>query len=95
MTYYSFFLISIPILVIFISIRSWFLQRNNMPVELYIMALKDENNGRFEQAVITYENALSEVNKTRFHTSLKNKIIEKLRILHTNIDYKNSLRFIR
>lgn len=79
MTYYPYFFISIGFLLIFILIRSYVLQRKNMPVELYISALKNENNGHFEQAVIIYENALSEVNKIRFHSSLKNKLLISLK----------------
>lgn len=95
MTYYPYFFISIAFILIFILIRSYVLQRKNVPVALYVSALKNENNGHFEQAVIIYENALIEVKKIRYHTSLKNKIIEKLKIMHTIIDYKNSARFIR
>src|ERR1044072_6565641 len=95
MTYYPYFFVSIGLLLICILDRSHVLQRKNMPVELYISALKEENNGHFEQAVIKYEFALSEVKKIRFNSSLKNKIIEKLKVLHTNISYKNSPRIIR
>ena len=46
-------------------------------------AQKNENDGHFEEAVITYESALDEVKKFRFHGNLKNKIIGKLKVLNT------------
>lgn len=66
-----------------------------MPVELFVKALRNENNGNYEEALIAYESALNEVRKIRFHGSLKHKIIEKISLLHTLIDHKNSFRFIR
>jgi hypothetical protein len=66
-----------------------------MPVELFVEALRNENSGNYEEALIAYESALNEVNKIRFHGSLKHKIIEKIRLLHTLIEHKNSFRFIR
>jgi hypothetical protein len=67
----------------------------NVSVELFAKALKNENSGHYEEAVIIYENALSEAKKNRFHNSLKHKIIEKLKLLHTCIEYKNDHRSIR
>jgi len=52
--------------------------------------LKDENSGNFEEAIITYENALIEVKKIKYNNTLKNKIVEKLKLLHTVIDYNNN-----
>lgn len=57
--------------------------------------LLHENSGRFEVAVINYEAALDEVKKIRFHRILKNRIIEKLKLLHAIIEYKNNLHFMK
>jgi len=81
--------------IIFIVIRSLFLQRKNLPVQLFVKALKNENNGNFDEALIAYESALQEVNKIRFHGSLKSKIIEKIKLLHTLIEHRNGFRIIR
>jgi hypothetical protein len=67
------------------------LRKRNFSVELFVKALSNENNGNFEEAVINYECALQEVKKIRFHSKLKNKIIEKLKVLHTFIEYKNNM----
>ena len=81
-------------LIIFL-LRYFLLRKRDIPVELFVEALRNENSGQFEEAVITYENALDAVKKSRVHSYLKNKIIEKLKVLHTIIEYKNSLHFIR
>ena len=84
------------IVIITIAVLSSILvNKKTLPLRLFIEAQKNENDGRFEEAVITYESALDEVRKFRFHGSLKNKIIEKLKVLHTTIEYQNSFQFIR
>jgi hypothetical protein len=95
MPVYYYILVIITLSIAFIIIRSWVLQRKNIPVELFVKALQNENSGNFEQALISYESALDEVNKIRFHRSFKNKIIEKIKLLHTLIEYKNSFQIIR
>lgn len=76
-------------------ISSILINKKTLPVRLFIEAQKNENDGRFEEAVTTYESALEEVKKVRFHRTLKNKIIDKLKVLHTTIEYKNSFQFTR
>jgi hypothetical protein len=95
MPFYYYLFLFIALSVIFLIIRSLVLRRKNISVELFVKALKNENSGHFEDALITYESALNEVNKIRFHGKFKNKIIEKIKLLHTLIEYKNSFRFIR
>ena len=64
--------------------------RRNAPDELFAEALKNENSGQFEAAIITYERALGEVKKAGFQNGdLKNNIIEKLKVLNTVIGYQN------
>lgn len=95
MPVYYYFLMIVGLSILFVIIRSWALQRKNIPIELYIKALQNENNGNFEQALISYESALNEVNKIRFHRNFRHKITEKIKLLHTLIDYKNSFHIIR
>jgi len=68
------------------------LRKKNISIELFSKALKNENSGHYEEALVTYKNALNEVRKIRFHSSLKDKIIEKIKVLNTYIEYKNSHR---
>ena len=83
------------VIVTILVISSIFAKKKNLPVKLFMEAQKNENDGRFEEAVVTYESALDEVKKSRFHGNLKNKIISKLQVLNTAIAYKNNLRFVR
>ena len=76
-------------------ISSIFLKKKNLPVKLFFEGLKHENSGNFEEAIMNYENALNEVKKSKFHNSLENKIIQKIKVLHTILEYKNSLGFTR
>jgi hypothetical protein len=91
---FYYYLFSIILLLIISAVVHFFIQRRkDIPLELFVAALKDENNGYFEAAVVTYESALDEVKKNRFRSSdLKNKIIEKLKILHAFIEYENHPR---
>ena len=96
MAFYSYIFFLMILSIIILLIRSFILWKKNIPVELFVEALRNENNGDFEEAIITYETALTESKKTRFlRNSLENKIVAKLKVLHTIIDYKNNLRFIR
>ena len=95
MLFYYFILLSMLLTLIIFLTRSFILRGKNIPVQLFNQAIKNENNGSFEAALITYENALNEVKKIRFHNNLKNKIIDKIKVLHTIIDYKNNFRLTR
>jgi hypothetical protein len=92
--YYLIFIFTVLSLLIFL-IRSFVQSKKNIPVELFVAALLQENSGHFEKAVIGYESALHEVKKIRFNRVLKNKIIEKLKLLHTVIEYNNNFILIR
>jgi hypothetical protein len=96
MAFYSYIFLLMILSIFILLIRSFILWKKNIPVELFVEALRNENNGNFEEAVITYETALNKSKKIWFlSNSLENKIIEKIKVLHTIIDYKNNLRFIR
>lgn len=76
-------------------ISSLFLKKKDLPVELFVEGLRYENDGHFDEAVMNYENALSEVKKNRFHRDLENRIIQKLKVLHTISEYRKNIQFIR
>ncbi len=95
MPFYYYIFLFIGLSIIFLIIRSLALRRKNIPVQLFVKALHNENNGNFEEALVAYESALNEVNKIRFHRSLKHKIIGKIKLLHTLIEHKNSFHFVR
>ena len=74
-------------------ISSIFLRKKNLPVELFSEGLKYENDGHFDEAIINYENALSEIKKNRFHRDLESKIIQKLKVLYTISEYQKNIQF--
>ena len=83
-------------LIIIFLFRRFGPRKKNVPVELFAEALRNENSGQFETALVTYERALNEVKKTRFQgNDLKGKILDKLKVLHTVIEYKNGFHFGR
>jgi hypothetical protein len=82
-------------IVIASVIGSLFGKKKNLPVDLFAEGLKYENDGHYDEALINYENALTEVKKNRFHNNLENKIIQKLKILRTIIEYKKNVGFTR
>ena len=86
--------VMIVLLIIFIM-SVIFQKKKSLPVELFFQGLKYENDGHFEEAISNYENALNEAKKNRFHSDLENKIVQKIKILHTIIEYNNSLGFTR
>ena len=93
MTIYQYLPFIMIALLIISIISSFFVKRKDLPVELFVEGLKYENDGHFDEAIINYQNALSEVKKNRFHRDLKHKIIQKLRVLHTIIEYKKNFQF--
>jgi hypothetical protein len=90
MQFYYYIILFVGLSTILFLIRYFSSRKKNIPVQLYFHALKDENNGNFEEAIITYENALVEVRKMKYNNTLKNKIVEKLKLLHTVINYNNN-----
>jgi hypothetical protein len=75
-------------------ISSLFLKKKDLPVELFVEGLRYENDGHFDEAIMNYENALSEVKKNRSHRDLENRIIQKLKVLYTVSEYKKNIQFI-
>lgn len=91
---YYYYLFLFILLLLIVGVINFFIQRRkNIPLELFAAALKDENNGHLEAAVITYESALAEAEKNRFRSNnLKPKIIEKLKVLRAFIEYGKQVR---
>lgn len=87
--FYYLFLFAGIVLIALIT-RFFVLQNKNISAELFSEALKNENGGHFEAAVVSYENALDEVEKFRFHNTLKNRIIAKIKVLRALIKYRNN-----
>ena len=95
MPLYYFVYLIILLAAFFLLVRYIIQRKTSLPIQLFIKGLRTENSGNFDEATISYENALYEVKKIRFHHSLKNKIIEKLKVLRTVKRYEKDQNFIR
>lgn len=74
-----------------LALRSMLNKQRNIPTGLFFVALRNENNDYYEQALINYEIALVEVCKTQYQKSLKHKITDKIKVLQTVIEYNSNL----
>src|SRR5689334_1130495 len=92
---YYFLYLLIFLGVLFLLVRHLLLRRTSLSTRLFIKGLRAENEGLYDEAVVNYENALSEIKKSRFHRSLEIKICEKLKVLYTIRTYKEDQDFIR
>lgn len=97
MLYFFFLLLSLLVMIFFIVILARAVSQWKSPIGigLYVEALRDENNGHFEEAITAYETVLFQCKKNRFQGVFRNKIIGKVKLLHTIIDYNKSTRFVR
>jgi hypothetical protein len=69
-------------------ISSLFLKKKNLPVEFFGVGLKYENDGHFDEAIINYENALSEVKRIDFTTTLKIRLSKSLKYCIRSLNTK-------
>lgn len=93
----TYFLVYFAILFVssILLVRVLILRRSSPATRLYVKAIQAENRGDFEEAVSTYKDALIEVQKIKFQRNLKERIIAKLKVLHTVNKYKADQGFIR
>jgi hypothetical protein len=89
-SYYSLLLV-IPATILFLFTRHLVGKKKDNAVSLFKAALKEENTGRFEAAIIQYELALQEAEKKGFDKSLRLLINEKLKVLHTITEYEKEM----
>lgn len=92
--YYFIYLIII-LVSSFMLVRYFVLRKRSLAMLLFLDALRAENKGNYREAVDVYENALSEVKKTRFDRYLKIKILKKLKLLQTIKTYQSDQTFVR
>jgi predicted RNase H-like HicB family nuclease len=62
-----------------------------MTSKSYAIALENENSGNYQEALNNYKIALGEVKKTKRNRDLRIKILEKIKVLHTVIDYHKGI----
>lgn len=90
MPYYYFLFSVIALILSLLSLRLVIWGKKNIPLLLFAEARRDENRGCYEQALLTYEIALNKIENIRFGSTLKNKILGKIKLLHNLIEYRNN-----
>lgn len=87
-----FILIAIIVLFIALLVTLRFIyEKQSVPSISFSIALENENNGNYEVALNNYEIALTEVKKTNRNKELRIKILEKIKVLHTVINYEKGI----
>lgn len=87
-----FIIVSVSVLLIALFfLRVLFYSKKNISEKSFSIALQSENNGEYEDALLNYEIALAQVKKMKHHKDLKSKILEKIKVLHTVIQYQKNL----
>lgn len=86
-----FSIIVIPVLffLAFLFFRFRALNRKSNSIRLFNAALKSENDCQFEKAIGEYETALDEIKRTGRNVQLKTRIIDKIKLLNTVIQYQH------
>lgn len=82
-------------LFLMVAIACWiiyilFVKGGDVLQELFRTGLREENNGQFEAAVITYKNALKESERSKADRDIKLAIEQKVKVLHTVIEYNRN-----
>lgn len=92
MPFYYYIFLFVLVLIILIVLLFLIVIRKNACDLLFMEGLKQENLGHLNEAVIIYEEALIQTGKFKFRRNFKHKIISKIRVLHTMIEYEGAFR---
>jgi hypothetical protein len=84
----------VALLLTIFFVRLFIYKKQNIPARSFSAGLQNENNGEYEEALINYEIALSEINKSKHNNTLRIKIIEKIKVLHTVVQYEKNLFYL-
>ncbi|MHA4810810.1 hypothetical protein ACX0G9_22070 [Flavitalea flava] len=82
-------LLILPVLLTLVILLFFFYKRNGH-TELYSEGVRNENEGRYGQALHNYEDALNEIRKLNRNDKFGKKIAERIKILRTTIDYERN-----
>lgn len=92
MPFYYYLFLVIPVLIIFTMILFLVSARKNTVDLLFNEGLKQENLGHLHEAVIIYEEVLIKIGKFKFQGNFKQKVINRIKVLHTMIEYESTFR---
>jgi outer membrane protein assembly factor BamD (BamD/ComL family) len=87
--YLLFFVLPI---ILSILIILFIINKKNSHTELYSEGVRNENEGRYSQALRNYEGALAEIRKLRMNRKFGKKIAERIKILQTTINYEKNFQ---
>jgi len=77
--------------IVVLLILRFIYQNRSMTSKSYAIALENENSGNYQEALNNYKIALGEVKITKRNRDLRIKILEKIKVLHTVIDYHKGI----
>ena len=83
-----FLVLIVSLALISLAVFFFLWHKQNAHTELYSEGLRNENDGRYEQALHNYEDALREIRKLRLSKKFGAKIAERIKILRTTITYE-------
>jgi outer membrane protein assembly factor BamD (BamD/ComL family) len=78
--------------ILSILIILFIINKKNSHTELYSEGVRNENEGRYNQALRNYEGALAEIRKLRMNRKFGKKIAERIKILQTTINYEKNFQ---
>jgi hypothetical protein len=83
-------LLFIMLIVLFFSIVLISYYKKNGHTELYREGARNENEGHYKLALQNYEDALTEIRKLKLDNKFGEKIVQRIKILRTLIDYEKN-----
>jgi hypothetical protein len=85
---YLYLLLPIALVAICLILVFYTSHKKNIHTELYMEGIRNENNGLYKRALNNYEEALTEIRKNKIPNKLGKKINDKIKMLHTIIEYE-------
>jgi len=82
-------LLIVALVIIIIVVLLFARYKKNSHTELYKEGVRNENDGQYTLALQNYEDALSEIRKLKVDNKFGDKILERIKMLRTLIDYEN------
>jgi len=68
------------------------MHKKSSHTELYSEGVRNENEGRYSQALRNYEGALEEIRKLKINRKFGKKIALRIKILRTTINYERNFQ---
>jgi outer membrane protein assembly factor BamD (BamD/ComL family) len=87
-TFFLVLIISLVLICVAILVFLW--QKQNAHTELYSEGVRNENAGQYEQALHNYEDALNEIRKLRMSKRFGSKIVQRIKVMRTLINYEKA-----